>query len=80
MRQIERHVPARIDVAPRHAPGRIKQWLNLLRRNYPQGETLFQQLRLLRDATEIDLQVQALAPPQRRNGATRCSGAPSRIL
>lgn len=51
----------RRDLAPRHAPGRIKQWLNLLRRNYPQGETLFQQLRLLRDTTEIDQRVQAIA-------------------
>lgn len=51
----------RRDLEPRHAPGRIKQWLNLLRRNYPQGETLFQQLRLLRDPTEIDLQIQKIA-------------------
>ncbi|MBI2803303.1 MAG: tRNA-dihydrouridine synthase [Gammaproteobacteria bacterium] len=43
------------DLAPRHASGRIKQWLNLLRRNYPQAETLFQQLRSLRDVAEIDL-------------------------
>ena len=52
----------RRDLDPRHAPGRIKQWLNLLRRNYPQGELLFQQLRALRDAAEIDLQLRALRP------------------
>lgn len=51
----------RRDLAPRHAPGRIKQWLNLLRRNYPQGETLFQQLRRRSDVTEIDAPIQAIA-------------------
>lgn len=34
-------------VASRHAPGRLKQWLNLLRRNYPQAEALFQAVRPL---------------------------------
>ena len=52
----------RRDLDPRHAPGRIKQWLNLLRRNYPQGEILFHQVRALRDAAEIDLQLRALRP------------------
>lgn len=51
----------RHDLEPRHAPGRIKQWLNLLRRNYPQGEILFQQLRLLREAPEIDRRMQSIA-------------------
>lgn len=41
-------------VEPRHAPGRIKQWLNLLRRNYIQAERLFQQLRNLKAMPEID--------------------------
>lgn len=36
-----------LKVAPRHAPGRLKQWLNLLRRNYPQAESLFQAVRPL---------------------------------
>jgi len=40
-------------IAP-HAPGRLKQWLALLRRNYPEGEMLFQQLRPLKAAQEID--------------------------
>ncbi len=50
----------RRDLEPRQAPGRIKQWLNLLRRNYPQGESLFQQFRLLREATEIDQHMQLI--------------------
>jgi tRNA-dihydrouridine synthase C len=28
-------------VEARHAPGRLKQWLNLLRRNFPQAEALY---------------------------------------
>lgn len=32
-------------VAARHAPGRLKQWLNLLRRRYPQAQRLFDDLR-----------------------------------
>lgn len=42
------------EVEPRHAPGRIKQWLNLLRRNFVEGERLFAQLRALRTLEEID--------------------------
>jgi tRNA-dihydrouridine synthase C len=68
----------REDIAPRHAPGRIKQWLNLLRRNYPQAEALFRQLRELRDATDMDralaAYLQTAPPPQARSGATSASG------
>jgi tRNA-dihydrouridine synthase C len=41
-------------VQPTHAPGRIKQWLNLLRRSFPRAETLYQELRPLRRPVEID--------------------------
>lgn len=44
----------RRDLAERHAPGRIKQWLNLLRRNYPQAEALFGTVRDRREAGDID--------------------------
>lgn len=40
-------------VEARHAPGRIKQWLNLLRRHYPQAEILFQVIRPLREAEDV---------------------------
>lgn len=62
------------DLAPRHAPGRIKQWLNLLRRNYLQAETLFQQLRPLRDASEIDFVLQKLGRELTRNGEIALKG------
>ena len=40
-------------VAPRHSAGRLKQWLNLLRRVYPQAEVLYQQLRAVRANDEV---------------------------
>ena len=40
-------------VEPRHAAGRLKQWLNLLRRVYPQAEVLYQQLRTVRINDEV---------------------------
>lgn len=42
-----------LKVAPRHAPGRLKQWLNLLRRNYPQAEALFNAVRPALDPRAI---------------------------
>ena len=41
-------------VAARHAPGRIKQWLHLLARNYPQAQQLFATLRSLRTLAEVE--------------------------
>ncbi|QID18218.1 tRNA-dihydrouridine synthase family protein [Nitrogeniibacter mangrovi] len=43
----------------RHAPGRLKQWLNLLGRRFPQAAELFAQLRPLRELHRIDLGLQA---------------------
>ena len=37
-----------------HAGGRLKQWLMLLRRHYPQAEALYQQLRPVKAAEDID--------------------------
>lgn len=41
-------------VLPAHAGGRIKQWLMLLRRHYPQAEALYQRLRPVKAAEDID--------------------------
>jgi tRNA-dihydrouridine synthase C len=41
-------------VVPAHAGGRLKQWLMLLRRHAPQAETLYQQLRPIKAAEDID--------------------------
>ena len=40
-------------VAPRHRAGRLKQWLNYLRRVYPEAQEAFDQLRLLHDPDKI---------------------------
>lgn len=44
----------RLYQTPRSAPGRLKQWLGLLTRNYPEAQHLFAQLRRVTDCTEID--------------------------
>lgn len=36
-------------VAPRHRSGRFKQWLNYLRRTYPQAQQAFEQIRVIND-------------------------------
>jgi len=41
-------------VVPEHAGGRLKQWLALLRRNYPEAEALYQRLRPVKAAHDID--------------------------
>lgn len=40
-------------VLPRQAPGRLKQWLMLMRRRYPQAERLFVELRTTKHAEEV---------------------------
>lgn len=41
-------------VLPIHAGGRLKQWLMLLRRHYPPAEALYQRVRPVKGAEEID--------------------------
>ncbi|MBS1189320.1 MAG: dihydrouridine synthase [Rhodocyclaceae bacterium] len=38
----------------RHAPGRLKQWLGLLRRAYPEAEDLYRRVRPLKKAGEVE--------------------------
>ena len=40
---VERHI------TPRHRPGRLKQWLNFLRRRFPEAEAAYQQLRTVNE-------------------------------
>lgn len=44
----------RLSLTPRSAPGRLKQWLAMLTRNYPEAQQLFNQLRKVTDCVEID--------------------------
>lgn len=41
-------------VEPRHRAGRLKQWLNFLRRRYPQAEHMYAALRTSNDSRQID--------------------------
>ncbi len=41
-------------VVPRHRPGRLKQWLNFLRRRHPEAEVAYQAVRTLNDPRQID--------------------------
>ncbi len=41
-------------LAPRYAPGRLKQWLGMLTRSYPEAAALFAQVRRESDCTLID--------------------------
>jgi tRNA-dihydrouridine synthase C len=41
-------------VVPEHAGGRLKQWLALLRLSYPEAGQLYQRLRPIKGAAEID--------------------------
>jgi tRNA-dihydrouridine synthase C len=42
-------------VEPRHRAGRLKQWLNLLRRRYPQAQRAYDELRLVNDPKALGL-------------------------
>jgi len=44
----------RINVTPRQAPGRLKQWLALLMRNYPEAQQLFNQIRRETDPEVVE--------------------------
>lgn len=52
-------------VEPRHAGGRIKQWLNLLRRSWPEAEALHAQVRPMRTPAEITAVLAHLVPTMR---------------
>ena len=42
-----------LQAAPRHRAGRLKQWLNLLRRRYPEAQAAFDRVRPLTDPAEV---------------------------
>ena len=43
----------RVKLEPRHAPGRLKQWLGLLQRNYPAAEAFYRRVREMKDVSAI---------------------------
>lgn len=50
-------------VLPEHAPGRLKQWLGLMRRAYPEAEQLYNILRPVRGVAEVDALLRAAGIP-----------------
>jgi len=42
-----------VKVEPRHRAGRLKQWLNLLRRRYPQAQRAYDALRTVNDPAAL---------------------------
>jgi tRNA-dihydrouridine synthase C len=55
-------------VVPRHRAGRLKQWLNYLRRRYPEAELAYADVRTVNDPQLIEAYLQAAAEP--------CTGLP----
>ena len=49
-------------VLPRHRGGRIKQWLNMLRRRFPEAQLAYDAVRTLHAAEDIDRALLALQP------------------
>ena len=64
-------------VAPRHQAGRLKQWLNMLRRRFPEAQALFDTVRASNDSATV--QRELLAPARANAQAVvEAAGAASR--
>ena len=55
-------------VEPRHRSGRIKQWLNFLRRRYPEAEDTYQALRTLNESRAVEHWLKAYSGPCTTSG------------
>jgi tRNA-dihydrouridine synthase C len=69
-------------VVPRHRAGRLKQWLNLLRRRYPEAQQAYDDFRLVNDPAALAAALfgDAPAPPMRAlimSAITRAEGTAS---
>jgi tRNA-dihydrouridine synthase C len=47
---------------PQQSPGRLKQWLGMMQRSYPQAERLFREIREARGAPEVSAGLQRSDP------------------
>jgi tRNA-dihydrouridine synthase C len=54
-----------LHVEPRHRPGRLKQWLNLLRRRFAEGEQAYAELRTLTRPDDVEAWLAGLSRPAR---------------
>jgi tRNA-dihydrouridine synthase C len=50
-------------VAPRHRGGRLKQWINQLRRRHPEAQAIYDAVRTLHDADALEQVVRAMTTP-----------------
>ncbi len=57
-------------VEPRHRAGRLKQWLNLLRRRYPEAQAAYDALRLVNDPAALAATMFANVQPDIHTTAT----------
>ncbi|MDP2262820.1 MAG: tRNA-dihydrouridine synthase [Hydrogenophaga sp.] len=66
-------------VERRHRAGRLKQWLNYLRKRHPQAQGAFDELRLTNEAADIEawLSVHTAAPADADPARPRASAAPA---
>ncbi len=51
-----------LHVEPRHRPGRLKQWLNLLRRRFAEAEQAYAEVRTLTLATDVEAWLSRAVP------------------
>jgi tRNA-dihydrouridine synthase C len=52
-------------VTPVQSPGRLKQWLGMMQRIYPQAGVLFREVREARKAPEVSLKLEHAIGPAR---------------
>lgn len=62
------------DLEPRQRAGRLKQWLNLMRRAFPEAEAAYQHVRVMTDQAAISLWLDEL---QQHSWATSAATPPS---
>jgi len=58
-------------VAPRHRAGRLKQWLNMLRRRYPEAQAAFDDIRTLQDPALVEGRLFTVADQRPGDAALR---------
>lgn len=73
-----RLVCARLDARSR--AGRLKQWLNFLRRRFPEAQAAYQRLKIVNDPALVDAWLAGLeqspSPCRREKDRTQCAAAP----
>jgi tRNA-dihydrouridine synthase C len=64
-----------LHVAPRHRAGRLKQWLNLLRRRFPEAQVLYDTVRPFNDAQVVQALLAEAAADQPAVRGAICEGS-----